>query len=98
MKHSHLAASAVALSVVMELLPACDGELAKLSRTRSEVKAEFERVCTGCHSLDPVMRNHRDVAGWRETVLRMKVRGAKLEDWMIEDFPLYLAHIRGPKN
>lgn len=98
MKHSNLALLAVLTSAAIELLPACDGDLARLSRDKSTVKAEFERVCTGCHSLDPVMKKHRDMAEWRETVHRMKVRGAKLEDWMLEDFPIYLAHIRGPKN
>lgn len=98
MNHSRLAAALIALSAAIELLPACNGEMAKLSRDRGIVKAEFERVCTGCHSLDPIMNKNRDFAGWLETVERMKVRGAKLEDWMLQDFPIYLAHVRGPKD
>lgn len=81
--------------VLIALLAVGCGEPKGLTRPYSQVKAEFERVCTGCHTLDPVMNKHRDLAEWTETVARMRVRGAKLEEWMLHDFPLHLTRIRG---
>lgn len=76
------------------LAASCAGEPPGLTRDYATVKAEFKRVCTGCHSLDPIMKRSLTLEEWRETVARMKVRGAKLEDWMLEDFPRHLAKIR----
>ena len=75
----------------------CFHEPKGLSRDYRTVKAEFERVCTKCHTLDPVLRKNRSVEEWKETVERMKMRGAKVEEWMVGDFAIHLAHIRPPK-
>lgn len=72
----------------------CTGEPPGLTRDYETVKAEFVRVCTGCHSLDPIMKRSLTLEEWRKTVARMQVRGAKLEDWMVEDFPRHLEKIR----
>ncbi|MBS1857370.1 MAG: helix-hairpin-helix domain-containing protein [Acidobacteria bacterium] len=54
-------------------------------------KAEFVKVCTGCHELERSAAMHQDRDGWKTTVEKMLALGAKGSDQEIAATIDYLA-------
>jgi mono/diheme cytochrome c family protein len=53
-------------------------------------RAEFERACTQCHSLETVLKTRRTRAQWEAKLDAMIAKGAKLSD---ADFDLIAAYL-----
>jgi len=59
-------------------------------------KAEVERACSQCHSLDSAVRVHRSRAQWEAKIDQMIARGAKVPDAEFDLIASYLAEHFGP--
>jgi len=76
------------LSVILLLGP---GAFAQTNLPDGPGKAAFQKVCTGCHALESVMRSRNSRERWGEVVDDMVSRGAHGTDEEIDKVIDYLA-------
>lgn len=77
-------------------LAACSGKSGDPDRL-AKAKANFERACAACHSLDVPLGLAKSAEGWKKTVHNMRIKGAALSEAEGDGVAEYLYSIRPVK-
>jgi len=75
----------------------CSEKSASTGEDLSAAKADFERACSACHSLDVPLGVTKSAEGWEDAVKRMKDKGAAMDHKSVERVAKYLYSIRGKR-
>lgn len=87
----------VTIAALLFQLTACTGRQEGLGEKVPDVKADFEKICSACHSADIPLARTKTLEGWRQTVNRMKAKGMEIPDAKASEIAEYLFSIRGVK-
>lgn len=69
----------IAVAVLVTAV-ACTRESGGGQEATAKAKADFERACGACHSLDVPLSKSKTLDGWKETVHRMRIKGAAVSE------------------
>jgi competence protein ComEA len=94
MKHIALGIGSLAVMYLVTLAVAAHSQA---SLPEGEGKAEVERVCTVCHTLDTVTAKRRTRADWQAVIEDMQTRGALGSDREFVEIVNYLSKNFGPE-
>lgn len=85
----------VGLTTTLILVSSCsDKGSVSGSDKLGKAKANFERACSTCHSLDVPLARSKSAEGWKQSVHNMRIKGAALSEAEGDAVAEYLHSIR----
>lgn len=85
------------IPAVLFQFTACSEKKETIGEKVPAVKAEFEKLCSSCHSVDIVLSRNKTLDGWRQTVDRMRKKGMEITDAKASEVAEYLFSVRGTR-